>query len=185
MKNTYITSHFPLISILFFSLSLSIYMENVITLWLADIGLYAGMLEFFSEAGIKLTMLFLLMLFFFMVFSALKLIADTINELSLLFFSKDEEGASLQKVRGGSWVYLVGGAISLLFVTFPVGIGISFLVATLIYFIYFIYKVSDTMNGSGLIGTVFFHVSFWSALLFSVCFAAIKLYNSFINSLPL
>ncbi|MFS0595620.1 DUF5366 family protein [Peribacillus frigoritolerans] len=54
-----------------------------------NLGIYQGMLEFFSEAGIKLALLIVLLLLFFMVFAALKLISDTILELSLFFFSKE------------------------------------------------------------------------------------------------
>ncbi|SFF06091.1 DUF5366 family protein [Alteribacillus iranensis] len=185
MKNTYLTSHFPLIAILFFSLSFALYAENVITTWLRDIGLYMGMREFFSDVGIKLTLLFLLVLLFFMVFSALKLIADTINELSLLFFSKDEEGSSLQKIRGGSWFYLLASILSIFFMRMPLGIIITFLLGTFVYFIYFVYKASDSMSTGGLIGMIFFHISFWSAFIFTISYAAIRLYNSLINSLPL
>ncbi|MCU6601568.1 YufK family protein [Peribacillus frigoritolerans] len=48
-----------------------------------------------------------------MVFAALKLISDTILELSLLFFSKDSEGKALNSVRKGSVIYVIGGACSL------------------------------------------------------------------------
>lgn len=185
MKNTYLTSHFPLFSILLFSISLSIYTENIIIEWLSDIGLYTGMLEFFSETGIKLTLLFLLTFFYFMVFAALKLIADTMIELSLLFFSKDEEGNDLRKIRGGTWIYLIASCCSLLFITFPAGIGASFILATFIYFIYFVYNVAESMSGAGLFGMIFFHISFWCVFVMAVIYAAIRLYNSFINSLPI
>ena len=83
MTNRYITSHFPLISILLFSLAFAIFFQGFILTQLVDLGIYNGMREFISESGIKLTLLFLMQLFFFMVFSALKLIADTTIELSI------------------------------------------------------------------------------------------------------
>ncbi|MDP1417058.1 DUF5366 family protein [Peribacillus simplex] len=55
-------------------------------------GICQGMLEFFSETGIKLALLIVLLLLFFMVFTVLKLISDTILELSLLLFSKGSGG---------------------------------------------------------------------------------------------
>lgn len=188
MKNTYFTSYFPLFSIMIFSFALAIYTESLITEWLIHIGLYVGMLEFFSEVGIKLTLLFLLTLFYFMVFSALKLIADTVVELSLLFFSRDEEGNDLKKVRGGSWIFLIASFFALFFSVVPhlqIGIILVFLTAVFIYFVYFVYKVSDSMSIAGVIGTVFFQVSFWSGFLAVTVYALLRLYNSFINSLPI
>lgn len=185
MSNRYITSHFPLISILLFSLSFAIYVQTYILGKLVEFGLYNGMREFFSESGIKLTLLFLLLLFFFMIFSALKLIADTMIELSMLFFSRDEEGNELNKVHPGSWIYLIASIIALLLskqLLFIIGI---FLLASLIYFIFLVYKISDVLNPSGLIGLIFFHMIFWSAFVLAVVYALVKLYNSFMASLPL
>ncbi|WP_268563838.1 DUF5366 family protein [Peribacillus frigoritolerans] len=76
-----------------------------------NLGIYQGMLEFFSEAGIKLALLIVLLLLFFMVFAALKLISDTILALSLLFLSKDSEGKALNSVRKGSVIYVIGGCL--------------------------------------------------------------------------
>lgn len=86
MKNTYFTSYFPLLAILLFSLSLSIRVEMTVIELLKNAGIYEGMKEFFSDGGIQLALIVLLLVLFFMVFAALKLIANTINELSLLFF---------------------------------------------------------------------------------------------------
>ncbi|MGG0409656.1 DUF5366 family protein [Peribacillus simplex] len=78
-----------------------------------NLGIYQGMLEFFSETGIKLALLVVLLLLFCMVFAALKLISDTILELFLLFFSKDPEGKALNSVSKGSVIYVIGSACSL------------------------------------------------------------------------
>ncbi|MFZ4451819.1 DUF5366 family protein [Salibacterium aidingense] len=185
MKNTYLTSHFPLFSILLFGLSFALYAERLITAWLAEIGLYTGMLEFFSETGIRVTLTFFLLLFFFMIFSALKLIAGTMIELSLLFFSKDKEGEELRKIRSGTWIYFIASLLSLLFIFYPAGIAVTFLAATTVYFIYFVYRVSDSLSGAGMFGLIFFHISFWCVSAAAVGYAGLRLYNSFIKSLPL
>ncbi|MFC0561709.1 YufK family protein [Halalkalibacter alkalisediminis] len=184
MTNRYITSHFPLISILLFSLAFAIFFQGFLLNQLVDLGIYNGMREFISESGIKLTLLFLLQLFFFMVFSALKLIADTTIELSMLFFSKDEEGNELNKVRAGSWIYLVSSILALLLAQYVLLIVILFLVASLCYFIYLVYKISNTLTTAGLIGFIFFQVIFWSVFILAVVLALVKLYNSFMASLP-
>ena len=185
MKNAYLTSHFPLISIVLFSLSLSVYTERLINNYLNQIGLYDGMVEFFSERGIHLTLLFLLWLFFFMMFSALKLIADTINELSLLFFSKDEEGSHLNNLRGGVWIFLTGGIISILSVFHIFLLLFVFIISCFTYFIFFVYKVSDSLSFPSLIGLVFFHIFFWFSFVLAIVYAVLKMYNSLIASLPI
>ncbi len=184
MKNTYLTSHFPLISILLFSTAFSLNAVAVIIDKLHDLGVYQGMAEFFSDSGIKLTLLFLLMLFFFMVFAALKLIADTTIELSLLFFSKDQEGTELTKIRSGSWLFLIGSILALLAFQKMMLITAIFVLVCFSYFIYFVYKVSNSLSSVGLIGVVFFHMFFWFSFVLAVTYAMLKLYNSFIASLP-
>lgn len=61
-----------------------------------------------------------------MVFSALKLIANTVTELALLFFAKDPEGANLRKIRVGSAVYLGASLLSFIFVQYAAGIAALF-----------------------------------------------------------
>ncbi|MBU9720852.1 MULTISPECIES: DUF5366 family protein [Bacillaceae] len=185
MKNTYLTSHFPLISIILFSLSYSIFFENITINYLVDIGLFEGMIEFFSERGIHLTLLFLLWLFFFMLFSALKLIANTINELSLLFFSKDEEGTDLKNVRGGAWIFLITSLLSIA-ATFNLYLLTGLIILSCFtYFIYFIYKLGDSLTFLSLIGIIFFHMFFWFSFILAIVYALLKLYNSLIASLPI
>jgi len=185
MKNTYFISYFPLLSIILFSLSLAIRVEKMLLVFLADTGIYGGMLEIFSEGGIKLSLLVLLLLLFFMLFAALKLIGNTINELSLLFFSKDSEGESLKLIRNGAIIYFAGSVISLISMNSFIGIGIIFATATIFYFMYFVYKVSSSLSIMGLIGLIFFQVIIWSSIIFGIIFVAVKVYNSFIASLPI
>ncbi len=184
MKNAYYTGYFPLISILLFSLSSAIYTELIILEFLKKIGLYIGLLEFFSVTGIKLTLLFIIFLLFFMLFSALKLLMDATLQVSLLFFSKEYEGESLKNVRLGSVIYLIGASVSILFTSSIMAIALIFIVTTLIAFIYFIYKASENWSTLGLVGMVFFHVLFWSVFTASIGYSVIKLYNSLLASLP-
>ncbi|MFE8696719.1 DUF5366 family protein [Cytobacillus sp. FJAT-53684] len=185
MKNTYFMSYFPLLSIILFSLSLSINIEMVLLGFLKSAGIYEGMREFFSDGGIKLALLALLMFLFFCLYAALKLIADTINELSLLFFSKDSEGKSLKEIRSGAIVYFIGSIISLLMMNSLMGILVVFAATTGIYFCYFVYKISSSLSILGLIGVIFFQVLTWSSLMIGVIYLVIKVYNSFIASLPI
>lgn len=185
MRNTYFMSYFPLLSIILFSLSLSIKVEKVLLAFLRKSGIYVGMREFFSDGGIKLSLLVLLMLLFFMVFAALKLIADTINELSLLFFSKDSEGDSLKQIRNGAVIFFIGSAASLISMNSFIGIGLIFVITVTVYFLYFVYKVSSSLSYSGIMGLIFFQVLFWSTFICGILYLAIKVYNSIIASLPI
>ncbi|WP_059102870.1 YufK family protein [Shouchella shacheensis] len=185
MTNRYLTGHLPLFSILLFSLSFSLYGQSFMTSFLEEHGIYGGMVDFFSENGIRLALLFVFMLAFFMLFSALKLIADTIFSLSMLFFSKDDEGGLWQKVRSGTWIYLGASGLSLVAVQEIFFIVAIFLAASLGYLLYVIYKIADALTVTGLIGFVSFHLLFWATFIFSTMFIVIRLYNSFIASLPL
>ncbi|MEK4014137.1 DUF5366 family protein [Peribacillus sp. FSL M8-0224] len=185
MKNTYLFSYLPIISILLFSLSFAIYGEMQMLKLFGNLGIYQGMLEFFSEAGIKLALLIVLLLLFFRVFAALKLISDTILELSLLFFSKDSEGKALNSVRKGSVIYVIGGACSLFSVQFIFGLGSIFIATNVVALIYFVNKLSPSLNLSRLVGLVFFPIFVWTALISIVAYAGLKLYNSVIASLPI
>lgn len=185
MRNPYLTSYFPLLSIIMFSLALSVRTEMEVLSILKNAGIYDGMLEFFSDTGIKLSLLALLMVVYFMVFAAMKLIADTINEVSLLFFSKDHEGESLYLIRHGATIYFMGSVLSLLSFYSFIGIIAIFAVATVVYFIYFVYKISPNLTMAGLIGIVFFQVILWSTLVLGIIYLAVKVYNSLIASLPI
>lgn len=185
MKNTYFMSYFPLLSIILFSLSLSINIEMVLLDFLKSAGIYVGMREFFSDGGIKLALLALLLILFFCIYAALKLLADTINEVSLLFFSKDSEGESLKKIRGGAIIYFIGSIISLLMMSSLIGILVVFAVTTIVYFCYFVYKISSSLSIVGLVGVIFFQVLTWSSLFIGVIYLAVKVYNSILASLPI
>lgn len=185
MRNPYLTSYFPLLSIIMFSLALSVRTEIELISILKNAGIYDGMLEFFSDTGIKLSLLALLMVVYFMVFAAMKLIADTINEVSLLLFSRDHEGESLKLIRKGAVVYFAGGIAAMVSFFSFIGIGAIFLLATMVYFIYFVYKISPKLTMAGLIGTVFFQVILWSILVLGIIYLAVKVYNSLLASLPI
>ncbi|KKI89966.1 membrane protein [Bacillus sp. SA1-12] len=184
MKNTYFTSYFPLITILLFSTSMSIATVIAVIEYLQAFGIYEGMLEFFSNNGIRLALFILFALLYFMVFSALKLIADTVTELSLLFFSKDVTGENLSKIRGGSAIYLIAGALSLAAIQVPLAIVAIFVLATGCYFVYIVYKISNSLTSFSLIGLVLFHVLFWFIFLLGTMYVCFRLYNSVMASLP-
>ncbi|NPC93964.1 DUF5366 family protein [Bacillus sp. WMMC1349] len=178
MKNTYVTGYFPFIAILLFSSSLAMSAIPYAIKLLSSFGIYEGMLDYFSTNGIRLALFAAFAIVFFIVFSALKLIAATITELCLLFFSKDPEGVNLKRIRICSSIYLGAGLLSFIFVQFPVGIAGLFMLATLAYFIFVVYVLQSSMSFPSLIGFILFELLFWFLLIIGTIYLAMKLYIS-------
>ncbi|WP_054712221.1 DUF5366 family protein [Bacillus sp. JCM 19041] len=185
MKNQYLTGHLPLMSILLFSLSLSLFGQRFALSWLEDNGILAGMTQILSENEIRLALIVVLLLLFFMVFSALKLIADTVNSLSLLFFSNDGEGELWQKMHGGAWIYFGASILSLITNQFLIFIVILIIAASFAYLLVVIYRIAESLTIPGLIGFVCFQLLFWAAFLFTIIYFIFRLYNTFVAGLPL
>ena len=112
MKNPYIFGYLPFVTIVLFSLTFGVYTVGVSVELFKEIGLYAGMREFLTDIQLRIFLLVIYALLFFMVFSALKLIAETIHETAMLFFSKDVEGKSYSEARGGNVIYFFGALAS-------------------------------------------------------------------------
>lgn len=184
MKNTYLTGYFPLIAILLFSSSLSISTSLYALKLLSSFGMYDGMLDYFSEKGIRLALFAAFALLYFMVLSALKLIANTVTELSLLFFANDPEGNNLKKIRMGSMIYLGGGILSFVLLQNAIWIVIWFAVVTLAYFVFIVYRIYSTLSLMSLVGFILLELLFWFTFVIGILFIFIKLYNSIMASLP-
>ncbi|MED1489802.1 YufK family protein [Bacillus smithii] len=186
MKNTYLTGYFPFLTILLFSLSLAIYVEDTIMNFLKQIGIYQGMLGIISETELKLAVIIGLIAVFFMALSALKVVAETINELALLFFSTDTDGDILKNVRNGSLIFLAGGLVSLCSYASIIGIIAIFLLTVLIYFIYFVYKISPSLTTSfKLVGFICFQIVVWGFITSALLYMILKIYNTAMAGLPI
>ncbi|XXM70519.1 DUF5366 family protein [Lysinibacillus sphaericus] len=185
MKNTYLTSYLPLFAILLFSLTFSVYGVDVLVDLFKKIGVYPGMREFLSDIQLKFVLLILLMIIFFMVFAALKLIAETINGVSMLFFSKDSEGQLYNRVRSGSMIYFFGGLVSAVSLKSFMGLIAIFAATSIVYFVYFVYKISVTVSKAGIIGVISLQLFTWSSLFMTVFLVILKLYNGVMASLPI
>ena len=185
MRNTYITSYLPLLSIILFSLSFAIYLENQSLIILKKTGLYEGLLEFFSEVEIKLIILIVIFILFFMMLSSIKLISDTVLQLGLLLFSKEISGESLKSARLTSIIYCTGGMLSV-FCSFSIyAVSLVFFITSMIAFTYIVYKASFYLSAGGLVGFVFFQTFSVGAILAGISYLAIKFYNGLLASLPI
>ncbi|WP_318616889.1 YufK family protein [Sporosarcina sp. YIM B06819] len=184
MKNPYIFGYLPFVTIVLFSLTFGVYTVGLSVDLFKEIGLYAGMREFLTDMQLRIFLLVIYALLFFMVFSALKLIAGTIHETAMLFFSKDVEGESYSEAKGGNVIYFFGALVSAGGISSIGILAVTFLLTTFIYFIYVVYKLSNFMTIGRTIGLIVFEIIIWAVLISTIVYILLKLYNGVIASLP-
>ena len=184
MKNPYIFGYLPFVTIVLFSLTFGVYTVGVSVELFKGIGLYAGMREFLTDIQLRIFLLVIYALLFFMVFSALKLIAETIHETAMLFFSKDVEGKSYSEARGGNVIYFFGALASAGGINSINLLTAIFLLTTFIYFVYVVFKLSKFMTIVSTIGLLVFEILVWAILVSTIIYILLKLYNGVIASLP-
>jgi len=184
LKNPYIFGYLPFVTIVLFSLTFGVYTVGVSVELFKGIGLYAGMREFLTDIQLRIFLLVIYALLFFMVFSALKLIAETIHETAMLFFSKDVEGKSYSEARGGNVIYFFGALASAGGINSISLLTAIFLLTTFIYFVYVVFKLSKFMTIVSTIGLLVFEIMVWTILVSTIIYILLKLYNGVIASLP-
>lgn len=184
MKNPYLYGYLPLFTIVLFSMSFGIYMVDQSLQLFISIGVYSGMQEFLSELEIRVFLLILFSLCFFMLFSALKLIGETIHEVGMLFFSRDNNGQTISVARGGYVIFFFGSLLSFIGIQSFILLMIVFAVTIFAYFIYTIYKMSQYMSTLGMIGLITFEIMFWAVFVTFILYISLKLYNGILASLP-
>lgn len=184
MKNPYLYGYLPFFTVILLSLTFGVYTVTQSMDLFQAIGVYSGMREFLSDFELRLFLLILLALLFFMFFSALKLIGETIHELGMLFFSKDKEGQAINVARGGYVIYFFGALATI------AGMQSFFILSGILaitifsYFIYTIYKMSHYMSITGVIGLIVFEIIVWAVFFAAVLYVVVTLYNSLLASLP-
>lgn len=184
MKNPYLFGYLPLFTVLFFSLTFGIFTVIKSMSLLQGIGLYNGMLEFLTDFELRVFLLILFALLYFMLFSALKLIGTTIHEFGMLFFSKDQEGEALRHVRGANMVFFFGALLSAAGIqSLYVLVGI-FSLTVFTYFVFLIYKLSSYLSVPGMIGLMMFEILTWGVFVGFIVYVLFKLYNSVVKALP-
>lgn len=184
MKNPYIFGYLPFVTIVLFSLTFGVYTVGVSVELFKGIGLYAGMREFLTDIQLRIFLLVIYALLFFMVFSALKLIAETIHETAMLLFSKDVEGKSYSEARGGNVIYFFGALASAGGINSISLLTAIFLLTTFVYFVYVVFKLSKFMTIASTIGLLIFEIMAWTILISTIIYILLKLYNGVIASLP-
>lgn len=184
MKNPYIYGYLPLFSILLFSLTFGIYLVGESLDLLIAIGVYGGMREFLTDLELRILLLIVFSLCFFMLFSALKLIGETIHEVGMLIFLKDSNGEIISVARGGYVIFFFGALASILGIQSFTILFMLFTITIFTYFIFTIYKMSQYLSFSGTIGLIFFEILIWAIFITLIIYAVLKLYNGLLASLP-
>ena len=185
MKNPYLFGYLPFVTISLFSLTFGVYSVSASVEFFKEIGLYGGMREFLTDTQLRLFLLVVFSLLFFMVLSALKLIAETIHESAMLFFSKDAKGESYHEAKGGNVIYFFGALASVVGIQSISILLLIFLLTTFVYFIYVVFKLSSFMTVMNTIGLIAFEIIVWSLFISCILYVLLKLYNGVIASLPI
>lgn len=184
MRNPYLYGYLPLFTIILFSLSFGIFAVSESLELFQAIGVYNGMREFLSDLELRFVLLIVFALVFFMLFSALKLIGETIHELGMLFFSKDQAGETISVARGGYVIFFFGSFASILGIQSLFVLLTVFIATVFSYFVYTVYKTSKFMTISGMVGLIFYEVITWFIFVTLIMYALFKLYNGILASLP-
>ncbi|ARD47427.1 DUF5366 family protein [Sporosarcina sp. P33] len=185
MNNPYLFSYLPFVSVVLFSLTFGVYSVGETLIFFKEIGLYQGMREFLSDLQLRIFLLTMYTLLFFMVIAALKLIAVTIHETALQFFLKEEADASYSASKSGALIYFIGALVSLAGIQSWKALVLIFSVTTFIYFVYVIYTLSPFMPLTHTVGLIFFQIIIWSVLLAGLIYIVFRLYNGLLASIPL
>ena len=184
MRSPYIYSFLPLMTVILFSLTFGICTVTESVSLFKDIGVYAGMREFLSDIQLRMLLLIFFSVLFFMVFAATKLVGETIHEVGLLFFSKDQSGETMSVARGSYIIFFFGAIASVFGVQSFVILSAIFVITAIIYFVFMIYKTSIYMSITGMIGLIVFEVFVWALIGALMLYTILKLYNSLLASLP-
>ncbi len=184
MKNPYLFGYLPFITIILLSLTFGMYAVSQSMDLFNAIGVYNGMREFLSDFEIRVFLLIVSALLFFMVFSALKIIGETIHELAMLFFSKDQDGETIHIARGGYVIFFIGALVTMAGMQSIYLLILILLITVAVYFIYTVYKLSHYLSFIGLIGLIVFEIVVWATFIAVIVFVIVRLYNSILASLP-
>lgn len=185
MKNPYLYGYLPLISVVLFSLTFGVYAVTESIQLFKVIGVYSGMAQFLSDFEIRIFLVVVFMGCFFMLFSALKLVGETIHEIGMLLFAKDLQPETYSSAKSASTIVFFGSIVSAFGMSSLSVLGFIFVATMIVYFMFVVYKMSDAMSTTGLVGLLFFEILVWAVMLLSIGYVIMKLYNSILSSLPI
>ncbi|WP_368666308.1 DUF5366 family protein [Ammoniphilus sp. CFH 90114] len=149
---------------------------------LSNFGIYKSFMDVFSESHIKLALWFALFLLYFMLFSAVRLIADMMLEVSLYFFSKGDKHPTVPRHSGGIF-YLIHSIISIFFVHSIWVLLFLYVLANFIAFAFLLQQLRRKLTPFRKIGLIFMNVFFWVTFFSTVFYVGLKLYNGLLKSI--
>lgn len=182
-KNIYYLSYLPLLIIVIYSISFGQYFQAKIMVYLSHSGMMEQLLAVFSQLQIRIGIFVILVFLFFMVFATLKLIANTLLQTSLLFFSKDSSGRGIFISKIGSIVYVISAILSLIFSQSIWALVLLFVIASFVYFLFYMYQIRDEMSWVGMFGIVLFQFTFWLMIIGFVAFASLNIIHNFVTKI--
>lgn len=185
MKNPYLYGYLPLISVVLFSLTFGVFAVTESIKIFKVIGVYSGMSQFMSDIEIRLLLLIVFILCFFMLFSALKLVGETIHEIGMLLFAKELQVETYSNAKSASTIVFFGAIASAFGMNSLMTLTLIFGATMIVYFMFVVYKMSDAMSTTGLIGLIVFEVMIWAVAIVSIAYVIIRLYNTILSSLPI
>lgn len=185
MKNKYIMSYVPLLTVVLFSMALGIYLSFFFIDLSQSLGIYEGLRLFFSARELTITLFLLSSFFFFMLFAALKLIGDTLMGISLFLFLKEQIEEKPKKIHKGAILFLAGSFVSLIVSHSLLSIVLTIFVSACVYFIYVVYEMHGLFQPLPLVGFIFFHILSWAIFFGGTLYLFLTFYNSMLKSLPI
>lgn len=184
MKNPYVFGNLPFLTTLLFSLTFGIYSVGFSIDIFKEVGLYAGLNEFLTDVQIRFSLLIVFIVIYFMVFAALKLIAETVHETAMFFFAKTYDLNNYRKLRSGNLIYFFGALLSIAGIQSLLILVAIFLGTTLIYALFILIQLGKELPISNVVGIIVFEVVVWALLVSLVTYSILKLYNGIMESLP-
>jgi len=184
LKNIYYTSFFGLFSIMFFGISFTLFFFQLAINFISTSGMLEPLKGVMPEKDIRILLFIGILFVLFSLLSALKVLGQTIWEMGLLFFSKDEEGKALLDTKKISYLFIIGGLISVP-LNSSILLSVSVLGATFIaYLIYFLIKQSKSFSVVGMFGFVLFQVIVWGSIGSGIAYIYFTLASTYLKNMP-
>jgi hypothetical protein len=169
---------------MFFGISFTLFFFQLAINFISKLGMLEPLKGIMPEKDIRILLFLGILFVIFAIFSALKVLGQTIWEMGLLFFSKDEAGADLIVSKKISYLFVIGGLISVP-LNSSILISISVLGATFIaYMIYFLIKQSKSFSVVGMFGFVLFQLIIWGSIGSGFAYIYFTLVSTYLKNIP-
>jgi hypothetical protein len=184
MKNIYYTSYFAFLSIILFTVAITLNLFQLTINFLSVSGILQPLTDIMPEKEIRILTFLGISFIIFLVLCGLKLITDLFWQFALLFFSKDREGIDLLASKKFSYVFILGGLLAVFLNSSLLYIAIVLLVTIIAFIILFFIKQSANFTVLGMIGFIVFQLAILSVIGSGVIYAYFTLFAEFITALP-